>query len=50
MIRLNFSDPLLISQSQKNADKIFIKLLKTYFLKPDPLTLLGYTRSLQSTQ
>ena len=44
-IYLNFSDPLLISQGP-DADKINIKLLKSYFLQPDPLQSKGYTRSL----
>ena len=35
-INLNFSDPLLISQGQE-ADTLVIKLLKSYFLRIDPV-------------
>lgn len=35
-INLNFSDPILISQGSE-ADTVVIKLLKSYFLKPDPV-------------
>ena len=44
-IHLNFSDPILVSQGE-NADKLRIKLLKSYFLVADPLLSTGYTRSL----
>lgn len=47
-INLNFSDPFLVSQGA-TADKIQIKLLKSYFLVPDPLLSTGFTRSLAST-
>ena len=47
-INLNFSDPILVSQGE-NADKIRIKLLKSYFLVPDPLLSMGYTRSLATS-
>ena len=33
-IKLNFSDPLLVSQGQ-DADQVRIKLLKSFFLTPD---------------
>ena len=33
-IKLNFSDPLLVSQG-KDADQVRIKLLKSFFLTPD---------------
>lgn len=33
-IKLNFSDPLLISQGIDQADVIVIRLLKSYFLRP----------------
>ena len=32
-INLNFSDPILISQGEV-SDKVFIKLLKSYFMQP----------------
>ena len=44
-IKLNFSDPLLVSQG-RDADRIYIKLLKSYFLQPDPMKSKGWTRSL----
>lgn len=47
-INLNFSDPVLVSQGE-TADKIQIKLLKSYFLLTDPLLSSGYTRSLASS-
>ena len=47
-IHLNFSDPILISQGF-DADKVRIKLLKSYFLVVDPILSLGFTRSLAST-
>lgn len=34
-IKLNFSDPLLISQGMDQADVIVIRLLKSYFLRPN---------------
>ena len=43
-INLNFSDPILISQGQE-ADVIVIKLLKSYFLNPNPsLITVRHTR------
>ena len=47
-INLNFSDPILVSQGEI-ADKIRVKLLKSYFLVPDPLLSKGYTRTLASS-
>ena len=47
-IHLNFSDPILVSQGY-NADKLRIKLLKSYFLVADPLLSTGYTRSLTTS-
>ena len=35
-INLNFSDPILISQGQE-ADVVVIRLLKSYFLNPNPM-------------
>ena len=35
-IQLNFSDPLFVSQG-RTADKVKIRLLKSYFLMPSPV-------------
>lgn len=43
MIKLNFSDPLLVSQGEY-ADSIKIKLLKSYFLQPSKI--LAYEKGL----
>ena len=44
-VNLNFSDPILISQGAK-ADKIRIKLLKSYFMMPRYGNQIQYGRSL----
>ena len=48
-INLNFSDPLLISQGQE-ADTLVIKLLKSYFLRIDPVLAMMQGRSLATIQ
>ena len=39
-IHLNFSEPLLVSQGEQ-ADQVRIRLLKDFFLRPDPLLRPG---------
>lgn len=48
-INLNFSDPLLVSAGEE-ADRIRVKLLKSFFLVPDYGLALGYSRSLAQLQ
>ena len=44
-LKLNFSDPMLVSQGEE-ADTVVIKLLKSYFLRPDPVLAMMQGRSL----
>lgn len=48
-IALNFSDPLLVSQGQE-ADKIKIRLLKSYFMNPDPVRASLAARKLSTLE
>lgn len=48
-INLNFSDPLLISQGQK-ADQVVIRLLKSYFLRSDPVLVELNNRKLATLE
>lgn len=48
-INLNFSDPMLVSQGQE-ADTVVIKLLKSYFLRPDPVLAMMQGRVLATLE